>query len=226
MDSPFLQQVLVWDAPTRVFHWLMAACFAGAWASAQREGWHIVHATLGWTMAGLVAFRIVWGFAGTRYARFASFVRGPGAVVRSLRDLRDGSAKRHIGHSPLGAVALIALLLLTLLLAASGLASERDPAAPWLHRLHEGAAHAMLVLAGLHITAMVFVSWRAGENLLLSIFCGTKLGVPGEAIRSARGGVARLLVAAVLGFWWYQWRAADPPEQPAPAARVLRPPVG
>jgi cytochrome b len=74
--------VLIWDAPVRVFHWLMALCFAGAYATAEGESWRLVHVTLGYTLAGLVAFRIVWGFIGTRHARFSSFVKGPQAVTR------------------------------------------------------------------------------------------------------------------------------------------------
>ena len=70
------RKVLVWDAPVRVFHWLMVASFAGAYLTAESERWRLLHVTLGYTMAGLVAFRIVWGLVGTRHARFASFVRG------------------------------------------------------------------------------------------------------------------------------------------------------
>ena len=66
--------VLVWDAPLRVFHWLLALCFAGAWLTADSESWRLLHVTLGYTMAGLVAFRVLWGFVGPRHARFADFV--------------------------------------------------------------------------------------------------------------------------------------------------------
>ena len=72
------RRVLVWDAPVRVFHWLMVASFAGAWLSAESERWRLLHVTLGYTLAGLVVFRVLWGLVGTRHARFASFVRGHG----------------------------------------------------------------------------------------------------------------------------------------------------
>src|SRR6476619_3658006 len=79
--------ILVWDAPVRVFHWLMVLAFAGAYLSAESERWRLLHVTLGYTMAGLVAFRIVWGLVGTRHARFSRFVRGPAAVAGYVRGL-------------------------------------------------------------------------------------------------------------------------------------------
>ncbi|MGK6311207.1 cytochrome b/b6 domain-containing protein [Variovorax sp. DT-64] len=208
-EPPGFQRVLVWDAPLRMFHWLMAACFAGTCLTAGQEGWRNVHQTLGYTMAGLVVFRIAWGFAGTRYARFANFVRGPAAVAACLRAMPRGWGKRHIGHSPAGAVSMVALLLLTLAAAASGWASGSNPAHGWGKALHEGAALAMLVLASLHIAGVAFGSWRAGESLARSMISGTKLGAHGEAICSARYGVALLVAAAVVCFWGYQWTAAS-----------------
>ncbi len=77
--------MLVWDAPVRVFHWLMVLSFAGAYLTAESERWRLLHVTLGYTMAGLVAFRILWGLVGTRQRASRSFVRGPAAVARYLR---------------------------------------------------------------------------------------------------------------------------------------------
>ena len=74
MSTP---RILVWDLPTRAFHWLLALCFAGAVATGESGQLHGVHVACGTTMLGLVAFRIVWGLVGTRYARFRSFAFGP-----------------------------------------------------------------------------------------------------------------------------------------------------
>jgi cytochrome b len=90
-DSNEQTKILVWDAPVRVFHWLMVLSFAGAYLTAESERWRLVHVSLGYTMAGLLVFRILWGLLGTPYARFSSFVRGPAAVARYLR----GHAERH-----------------------------------------------------------------------------------------------------------------------------------
>ncbi|HET7525957.1 MAG TPA: cytochrome b/b6 domain-containing protein, partial [Burkholderiaceae bacterium] len=105
-----VKPVLVWDAPVRVFHWLMVLSFAGAYLTAESERWRLLHVTLGYTMAGLLAFRIVWGLIGTRHARFASFVRGRAAVMRYLRSLLGGRPEHHAGHNPAGAWAIVALL--------------------------------------------------------------------------------------------------------------------
>ena len=100
-------RILVWDAPVRVFHWLMVACFATAYLTAETERWRLLHVTAGYTMAGLVAFRLLWGLFGTRHARFASFVRGPQAVLRYLKSLVEGHPAPHVGHNPAGAVAIL-----------------------------------------------------------------------------------------------------------------------
>ena len=84
------RKVLVWDAPVRVFHWLMVFSFAGAYLTAESERWRLLHVSLGYTMAGLVAFRIVWGLIGTRHARFSDFVRGPVAIARYVGGMLRG----------------------------------------------------------------------------------------------------------------------------------------
>ena len=84
--------ILVWDAPVRVFHGCLALSFAGAWLSAEAEGWRLLHVTLGWTVAGLVLLRLLWGLVGTRYARFAQFVRRPLDVMAYARLMLAGRA--------------------------------------------------------------------------------------------------------------------------------------
>src|SRR5664279_4256436 len=110
-DSTTKTKIMVWDAPLRVFHWLMALSFAGAYVTAESEHWLLVHLTLGYTLGGLVAFRILWGLMGTRYARFGSFIRGPSAVLRYGSTLLNGKPEHHVGHNPAGAVAIVLLLL-------------------------------------------------------------------------------------------------------------------
>ncbi|MCW5594071.1 MAG: cytochrome b/b6 domain-containing protein, partial [Burkholderiales bacterium] len=91
--------VKVWDILVRVFHWSFAACFAGAWLTAESERWRDVHVLLGYTMLALVAFRILWGLVGPRHARFSSFVRGPAAIARYIRSLLSGRPEHHLGHN-------------------------------------------------------------------------------------------------------------------------------
>ncbi|HJV60587.1 MAG TPA: cytochrome b/b6 domain-containing protein [Albitalea sp.] len=202
------RRILVWDAPVRVFHWLMVLSFAGAYLTAESERWRLLHVTLGYTMAGLVGFRILWGLLGTRHARFASFVRGPAAVARYLGSLLRGRPEHHTGHNPAGALAIVGLLLLALVVTASGWATFNEIAGDWLEELHEGAANVMLAIVGVHVAAVVVSSWLHRENLVRAMVNGRKVGRPGEGIRRAWHSVAAVMLAAVLGFWWLQWRDA------------------
>lgn len=203
------RKVLVWDAPVRVFHWLLAATFAGAWLTAESERWQLVHVTLGYTMAGLVAFRILWGVIGTRHARFASFVRGPRAVIGYLRSLVRGRPEHHSGHNPAGALAIVALLALALAVPFTGWVSYSNVRSHWVGELHEGAATLMLALVGLHVAAVAVSSWLHRENLVAAMITGRKGAAPGAGIRRAWRGVAAVMLAAVLGFWWLQWQSLE-----------------
>jgi len=208
--APAAHKVLVWDAPVRVFHWLMVLSFAGAYLSAESERWRLLHVTLGYTMAGLVAFRVLWGFVGTRHARFGNFVRGPAAVWRHLRELVQGQPAQEAGHNPAGALAIVALLGMTAVVAASGWATYNDVGGGWLEELHEGAANVMLAIVGVHITGVLLASWLHHDNLIGAMVTGRKWASTQDAIRSARRGVAVLLLASVLGFWWLQWSSSPP----------------
>jgi cytochrome b len=201
--------VMVWDAPVRVFHWLMVVCFAGAYLTAESETWRLTHVTLGYSMAGLVAFRIVWGLVGTRYARFSSFVRGPRDVATYLRSLLTRQPEHHTGHNPAGALAIVGMLGLTALIVATGWATYNEVAGEWVAELHEVIANGMLMLVGLHVAAVVVSSWLHKENLARAMLTGRKAGSPGQGIRSAGYLVAVLLLSAVLGFWYLQLPTAN-----------------
>lgn len=201
-------RVLVWDAPVRVFHWLLVLSFAGAWLTAESERWRMVHVTLGYTMAGLVAFRVLWGLFGTRHARFTDFVRGPAAVAAYLKSLLRGRPEHHAGHNPAGALAIVALLLLAIAVPATGWAIFNDLGGEWLEDVHEGVANAMLALVAVHVAAVAIGSWLHRENLVAAMITGRKTAPPHEAIRGAWRSVAALMLVAVLGFWWLQWEAA------------------
>lgn len=209
---------LVWDAPTRVFHWLLALSFAGAYLTAERHGLHALHVTLGYTTAGLVAFRIVWGVLGTRHARFASFVRGPRAAAAYLRAFFSARPQCHAGHNPAGALAIVALLGLAAALTASGWTMETVSAPHWLEETHEAIAATMLAVVLLHIVAVVATSLRHRENLVGAMISGRKPVPAQQGIRSAWRSVAALMVVAILGFWWTQWKAGALPDIGAIAA--------
>lgn len=201
-------KTLVWDAPVRVFHWLLVLSFAGAYLTAESERWRLLHVSLGYTLGGLVAFRILWGLLGTRHARFASFVRGPAAVMRYLRSLLSGHPQHHVGHNPAGAVVIVLLLLLSVAITASGWAVYNEVGGEWLEELHEGASNFMLAVVGVHVAGVLVSSWLHRENLVRAMVSGHKDGAPEEGIRRAWRGLAAMMLVAVLGFWWLQWQSA------------------
>ena len=202
------RRVLVWDAPVRVFHWLMVACFAAAWITAESERWRLLHVSAGYTMVGLVAFRLVWGLIGTRHARFASFVRGPAAVAAYVKAMAQGRPPHTSGHNPAGAVAIVVMLALTLGIGASGWAVYNDLGGDWLEEAHEVVATLMLMVVGVHVGGVLVGSILHRENLVRAMVTGHKQAPPADAVRSAWRSVAVLMLVAVLGFWWLQWRDA------------------
>jgi len=207
MNESSPRSVRVWDAPVRIFHWLMVLSFAGAWLTAESERWRLVHVTLGYTMAGLVVFRLVWGVVGTRHARFADFVRGPAAVGRYLRSLLQRRPEPHAGHNPAGGWAILALLVLAVLATVSGWAVYADLGGKWIEEAHEFAASAMLVLVVVHVAGVLLGSWLHRENLVRAMITGRKRADEAGQGVGAAGLVAALLLAAVVGFWIVQWQA-------------------
>lgn len=109
MDAGAPGKVRVWDPLVRVFHWSLVAAFAVAWLSAEELS--TLHEVSGYIVAGLVAFRLVWGLVGSRYARFAQFLKGPGDTLAYLGDLTRGRERRYLGHNPAGAAMIVALLV-------------------------------------------------------------------------------------------------------------------
>ncbi|MFZ2652056.1 MAG: cytochrome b/b6 domain-containing protein [Burkholderiaceae bacterium] len=199
--------ILVWDAPVRVFHWLMVICFVGAFVSAESERWRLLHNSLGYTMGALVAFRLLWGLIGTRHARFAGFIRGPRAVLGYLRSLLRGQPEHHVGHNPAGALAIVVLLGLAVAVTATGWAGEAELGGRWSEAAHKVAANLMLAVVLVHVAAVLISSCLHHENLVAGMLTGRKPGAPEMGIRNAWRSVAVVLLMAVFGFWWQQWQA-------------------
>lgn len=168
--------VPVWDLPVRLFHWLTALCFAGAYLTSELDDWRWLHVGFGYTMAALVGLRIVWGFVGSRHARFSSFVRGPGAVLAYLRSLLGGRPQHFTGHNPAGAVAIVLMLALALLLTGSGWLLYTERAGEWMEEVHEAVATLMLAVVLVHIAGVLAASLLHRENLVKAMITGRKRG--------------------------------------------------
>jgi cytochrome b len=214
-DSIPTRRILVWDVPTRLFHWLLVASFAGAFLTAESERLRDVHVALGYTFAGLIGFRLVWGFAGTRYARFRSFLFPPAELWRYLRALPTRAPRRYLGHNPAGGLAIFALLALGLGTAATGWATFNDLGGEALEELHEGLAFAMLAVVAVHVAGVLLGSLQHRENLVMAMVTGRKQGHPTHAIRRGHAWLALLMAAAVVAFWTWQPLAAVPGARPA-----------
>jgi cytochrome b len=199
-------RILVWDVPVRVFHWLLAASFAGAYITAESDQWRLAHVIFGYTAAGLACFRIVWGVVGTRHARFASFVRGPRAIASYLGSLLRGQPQHFAGHNPAGALTVIVLLFLSLAVGVSGWATYSPAGGAVYEDVHGVLANLMLIVVGIHIAGVLVSSWLHRENLIAAMITGFKRGDPADGIGKRWRGVGALLLAVVLGFWWWQWQ--------------------
>ena len=194
-------RILVWDLPLRVFHWLLVVTFAGAFLTAESERVRDLHAALGYTFAGLLAFRLVWGLIGSRYARFSSFAFGPKAVLAYLRSLLTRHPAHHVGHNPAGSWVIYAILALGLVIGASGYAVYAEVGGKWIESLHEGAADAMLALVVFHVAGVAVSSLAHRENLAAAMVTGYKTGRPSEAIAGTRWVTAAALAAVVVALW-------------------------
>ena len=194
-------RILVWDLPLRIFHWVLAASFAGAFLTAESERHRDLHLLLGYTFAGAIAFRLLWGLVGTQHARFSSLRFGPAAIARYLRSLLAGRPERHVGHGPIAVLMIPLLLGLGLVVAGSGWATYAEFGGEWMEEVHEIAAVAMLVAVVAHVLGVIAVSLLQRENLVLPLLSGRKAGAPGSGIRTSRPLVALLLVAALAALW-------------------------
>ena len=198
-----MQKIIVWDWPVRLGHWLMVGGFIVAWLTSESETFRLLHVISGATVLAVATFRLPWGFIGSRYARFVDFVRGPGAVKDYAAGLLKLEPAHHVGHNPAGGWAIVLLLGLGILTGLSGWANYNEIGGDFLEELHEGLAVTMLTVVFIHIAGVLSGSLMHGENLVRAMLNGRKLGMPGEAIRSARplAGAVLLAWVAIAGWW-------------------------
>jgi cytochrome b len=199
----------VWDLPTRLFHWTLVVLVGLSWWSAENDQQDL-HLYLGYGVLSLLLFRIGWGVGGSSTARFSSFVRGPGAVVRYVRNRFHWPLA---GHAPLGALSVLALLAMLFVMVGTGLfAADEDglfsgPLAylvsvgvsDTLTELHEELFDVLLVLIGLHVAAILLYRLALGRNLLGPMITGKAALERGvEPMRPGKWWVALVCVVAAI----------------------------
>ncbi|MEW6167645.1 MAG: cytochrome b/b6 domain-containing protein [Pseudomonadota bacterium] len=194
-------KILVWDVPTRVFHWLLAISFAGAYLTAESEAWRLVHVTLGYTFGGLILFRLLWGLIGTANARFSHFAYGPRRVWDYLRSLLVLKPQHYVGHNPAGSWAVFAILALGLGVALSGFALYNDIGGEAFEEAHEVFANLTLTVVVIHVLGVIVSSFLHHENLPRAMVTGYKDGDAAQAISGPRWAMGVALVAVVMAFW-------------------------
>lgn len=215
----FEQKFRVWDLPTRLFHWGLLACVAGAFASAKVGGdamrWHFY---FGYAILTLLIFRVLWGFLGNRYARFSSFLPNPVAALRTLK----GAAAPHLGHNPLGAFSVYALIASLTFQAVTGLFSNDDIASEGplmvkvskalsdqitgFHKINEKIIIALVLL---HVAALIYYRAVKKEQLVRAMVTGDKVTSVAAVVNMAaqdssglrlRGLVVLVVSASVVWF--------------------------
>lgn len=210
---------LVWDLPLRLFHWSLVACVTGAWITSELGvEWFAWHRRFGYALIVLVAFRVAWGLVGPEHARFTSFVRGPRAVLDYLRRLGSREPAQTVGHSPLGALAVIAMLLLLAVQGLTGLFANdaifnngplygyvTGAVSDQLTTLHKTSFDWLLALIGLHVAVIVLYAVWKRVDLVRPMITGRKRTAglpPGQGLAGHRLWLAAVLVAVASGVLW------------------------
>ncbi|HTJ64099.1 MAG TPA: cytochrome b/b6 domain-containing protein [Alphaproteobacteria bacterium] len=191
-----VKTVEVWDSVVRILHWSLVVGVILAFLTA--ETLPETHETVGYAIGGIVVVRVIWGFVGSRHARFSDFAYGPSAVASYLQNLLGFKGRRYLGHSPAGGAMVIGLLAVLAVIVATGVATDiqRDQTPPaaaagavqapakaggdgeetesMLSEIHEGAANLLIVLVALHVGGVLLASLVHRENLVAAMFSGRK----------------------------------------------------
>lgn len=167
-------EVRIWDPLVRLFHWSLVASVTVAFATGEHS--ERLHIAAGYVVMGLVFFRVIWGFVGTRHARFGDFVYSLADVISHLRDMALGRPKRTLGHNPAGGAMVVALLLMLVITGGTGYALTLPEFArsKWMKEVHEVSANVTLGLAALHVVGVLVSSLLHRGNLVPAMIIGRK----------------------------------------------------
>lgn len=192
-------RILVWDLPTRLFHWFLTvglvACFSFALFADEHSLWFMTHMILGVVLGLMVVLRVVWGFVGSRYARFHSFLFSPASVLQYIQGAFSPKGLQYVGHNPGSSYAIFGMLFLLGTAVVTGLMMSGGNEAG--EELHAVSSYALIAVVVVHIIGVVWYSVRYQENITLSMFTGTKAGESADAIPSSRPIAAMVFVAVV-----------------------------
>lgn len=211
-----MKKQLIWDIPTRLFHWLLVACIVGQYVTAEILDDAIgLHFKIGYFTLGLILFRVSWGVFGTTYAKFTQFLVGPQKVLSYAKTVGSRSSDPHAGHNPLGGWMVITLLVLVGIQGVSGLFITDDifSNGPYydavsedvrnlMNTLHHTGFNVLLAAIGLHIAAVVFYTRFKKQLLVPAMIHGNKI-TNEQGIASSRLILALILAIVVTGVMYY-----------------------
>jgi len=214
-------KVLVWDLPTRVFHWLLVISVSACWLTSDDDRYLYIHVFAGYATFALLLFRLGWGVFGTHHARFRTFAYEWPSVTAYLKGLLNGQAARHLGHNPVGSWAIFLIITLTLLVTIFGMLlfggeEGHGPLSRYVtwamgdlaRPIHEFLAWALLAVVGLHLGGVIVESFWHKENLTAAMLTGYKDGGDGvgEGHVTHRGIMGVVILVAMLVFAGYFFR--------------------
>lgn len=196
---------LVYDLPTRLFHWGFSGLFLTAFAIAKLidddSPIFSYHSLAGLTLGFLVLLRIIWGFTGTKHAKFSGFVLHPSELLNYFKDIVSGHKKRWAGHNPASSWAALTMMALALGLGITGYLMTSGPDKEIFEDVHELFANGFIVVAIMHVLGIALHTIRYQEMIGLSMVDGKKADVPAiETINSPKSAFGILLIALVVGF--------------------------
>jgi len=211
---------LVWDLPLRLFHWLFAFSILASWYTSEQEGEMVeLHMQLGYFILGLVIFRILWGFWGTKYSRFSQFWPTPSKIVRYIQALKTGKQPHYAGHNPLGSLMVFLMLILILLQAVSGLFINDDifSSGPYYGTLgkelenvmkfiHHNFFDIMLIAIFTHVFVIAYYRIKKKLDLVTPMITGKKSVNTidkNEAIEHSKVIIALIIAIAVAAFVYW-----------------------
>ena len=197
------------DAPTRMFHWLFALCFAGAYITADGESLRMLHVTLGYTLAGLLGFRLVYGLVGPRHARLSLMTRKLAGLPAWLASFKAGPLLQvnwRQGQNLLMALAVVALLVLVLPVTLSGYLNYKDFGGDLMEELHGAAGELFLWVVLAHLALIAGLSVLRNKNQALPMLTGRTEGAGPDLVKHNARWLALLLLLSVLAYWVWAWQ--------------------
>lgn len=224
-----LRNTLIWDFPTRIFHWVLVIAFTAAWVTSENDRFLFHHVFAGYLLIGLLIFRLIWGMFGSRYARFRSFAYDWPSSTAYIKALITGNAARYIGHNPAGSYAIFAILVMILFVTVTGILvlggeEGHGPLKGFVSyelgiqakEFHEISVNLMLVLIFIHICGVVVESLYHKENLIWSMISGRKATPRSEKDVALYALIAVIMLAIITssGIYYFHDYVVRSKERP------------